>query len=199
MEPTSSNGPEPADIRRQVTRGHRLVVHVDPAADMPAVTAAARALRTALPADLVVIASPTVAGGGPGLTVLRLVAEEEARELRPALDRLIAEFRQVSGSLVARLRAEVLPAHDRGAEYPDEVRALDGTWDVHLHGDHCRFENPASGETVEASIDDPDAIDPYFLLLFARTSGRHRAVHDACLEGFHDMCRLLDLAGVDTG
>jgi hypothetical protein len=36
-------------------------------------------------------------------------------------------------------------------------------------------------------------------LLYAETSGRHSAVVDACAEGFYDMCRLLDLAGIASG
>ena len=52
-----------------------------------------------------------------------------------------------------------------------------------------------AGALVEADVYDPGRIDPYFLLEYARTTGRHDAVADLCVEGFHDMCRLLDVAG----
>lgn len=166
--------------------------------DMAAVSSAARALEAALPEDLKVIASPGAAGNGPRLVVLRLVDRDEALGLRPELERLVTGFRQRAGALVASLRAEVLPAYDRGDEHPDEVEACGAPWTIEVHGDHCRFEDPVSGEVVEANLHDPDAVDPCFLLLFARTTGRHEAVRAACVEGFHDMCRLLDLAG-DAG
>lgn len=167
---------------------------VDATVDMPGVSAVARSLRAALPDTMLVIASP-----GARLTVLRLITEDEAARLRPELDRLIAGFRQRAGSLVARLRIDVLPRYDSGDEYPHEIEAAGVGWAIEVHGDHCRFEDPVSGEVVEANIHDPNALDPYFLLLFARTTGRHEAVRAACVEGYHDMVRMLDLAGVSYG
>ncbi|GAB4055301.1 hypothetical protein [Catellatospora paridis] len=186
--------PDPVDIGRRVTRGGRLVIRLDEARDMPAATAAAQALRVALQPDVHVIASPGTTGRGPTLTVLRLVTEAEAAALRPALDHLVAEFRQTAGALVAQLRAESQMG-DVDECCPETVLVRDVIWHLDPHGEHCRFENPASGEVVEADINAPDTVDPYFLLLYAKTSGRHGAVLDACVEGFHDMCRLLDLAG----
>ncbi|WP_144122742.1 hypothetical protein [Catellatospora sichuanensis] len=163
---------------------------------MPAATAAARALRIALEPDAHVIASPGTTGRGPILTVLRLVTESEAATLHSALDHLVAEFRQSAGALVAQLRAGESRKGDVDGCYPETVRVRDVIWHLDLHGEHCRFENPATGEVVEADINAPETVDPYFLLLYAETSGRHGAVLDACVEGFHDMCRLLDLAGI---
>ncbi|QQQ73438.1 hypothetical protein IOD16_19235 [Saccharothrix sp. 6-C] len=186
----------PDEIARRVERGRSLMLPVGVASDLDAASASARELRASLPEDLWVFASPGSVSGGPVLVVMRLVGAAQAKELRPALEVLIADFRQCAGALVAALRADVLPAHDRGDEHPGEVEAAGVTWVIEVHGEHCRFEDPVSGVVVEANTYDPDLLDPYFLLLFARTSGRHDAVLAACVHGFHDMCRLLDLAEV---
>jgi hypothetical protein len=171
---------DPAGIRRRLARGHGLTVSLGPSLTMPEATAVAQALRSALGPDVAVIASPK--GGGPILRVLQLASDADAAAVLPALTMLVAEFREVAGALVEQLNA--------GDAGPDG-------WSLFPHGEHCRFENEATGEVVEADIHDPGRIDPYFLLEYARTTGRHHAVADVCLEGFHDMCRLLDLAGVD--
>jgi hypothetical protein len=118
-------------------------------------------------------------------------------EVRAALDRLVAEFREVAGALVAELRV-VEPKWDdaAGAECPEEIELGGITWFVDPHDPHYRFEDAAGGVIVEAHMYDPDRVDPYFLLLYAQTSGRHPVVVAAAPEGFADMCRLLDSAGI---
>jgi hypothetical protein len=191
--------PEPVDIRLQVARGRRLVISLDVTVTMRAATAAARALGVALRPDVIVIASPSIAGRGPALTVLQLVTDSEAAILRPALENLVAEFRQIAGALVDQMTAGASPLGDVDGDYPEAVQCRDAAWYLHPHGEHCRFEDPVSGEVVEANIDAPDTVDPYFLLLYAETSGRHSAVVHACVEGFHDMGRLLDFTGITNG
>lgn len=194
MDVSPWGGLTPDEIARRVERGSPLRLPV--ASDLAGATEAARRLRAVLPENLLVYASPGTTADGPVLVVVRLVPAAEAARLRPQLDGLLADFRQRAGTLVASLRTTVLPAYDSGVEHPDEVEAGGVTWAIEVHGDHCRFEDPVSGEVVEANIDDPDVVDPYFLLLFAETSGRHDALRAACVHDFHDMCRLLDLAGV---
>jgi hypothetical protein len=92
-----------------------------------------------------------------------------------------------------------VPSERSDAECPESVRYDDATWCLRPHGEHCQFANAASGEVVEANIYAPDIVDPDFLLDYAKTAGRHTAVVDACVEGFHDMCRLLDCAGIPYG
>ncbi|MFI5898237.1 hypothetical protein ACIA5D_49980 [Actinoplanes sp. NPDC051513] len=175
------------------------MIPLDESVTMPAATAAARALSVALQPDVIVIASPSRAGRRSALTVLQLLTDSEAATVRPALEHLVAEFRQVAGELVDQMRAGVAPGSDIDGDCPETVRCRDATWNLQPHGEHCRFEDPVSGEVVEANIDAPGAVDPYFLLLYAETSGRHGAVVGACTEGFHDMCRLLDFAGITSG
>jgi hypothetical protein len=191
--------PTPEEIVRRVGRGSSLTLPLDAASDLAGASEIARQLRASLPEDLLVFASPATVSGGPVLVVLRLITAAEAAELRPALDAVVADFRQRAATLVASLRTDVLPAYDSGVEYPGEVEADGVRWTIEVHGDHCRFEHPVSGEVVEANIHDPDLIDPYFLLLFTRTSGRHDTIRAACVHGFHDMCRMLDLAGLGSG
>lgn len=186
--------PDPSDIRQRVARGRGLFISLDEAMPMPTAALTARALQVALGPDVVVFASPQ--GRGPVLTVLRLVDDEEAARVRPALESLVAEFRRTAEALVKQMRAGMATGSDDDTDYPESVRYRDATWDLYPHGEHCQFVNVASGEVVEASIYAPDSVDPCFLLEYAQSAGRHGAVVDACVEGFHDMCRLLDRAGI---
>jgi hypothetical protein len=172
---------DPANVRLQLARGHGLRIHLGENVTMPAATAAARALRTALQPDVAVFASHR--GGGSILTVLQLVSDSEAVTVRPALENLVAEFRLLANALVGQMGAYSSPLRDSDTECPDSVRYHNATWYLDPHGEHCRFDNAASGEVVEANISAPDVVDPYFLLQYADTSGRHRAVVDACVEG----------------
>ncbi|MEU7587285.1 hypothetical protein AB0A95_13395 [Micromonospora sp. NPDC049230] len=119
-------------------------------------------------------------------TVTMEAATAAARTLRVALQPDMAVFAS-------------LPVSDVDADPPESVRYHGATWYLYPHGEHCQFENSASGEVVEANIYAPDLVDPYFLLQYAKTSGRHGAIVDSCAEGFHDMCRLLDHAGIAQG
>lgn len=176
--------PDPADLRRRAARGHGLHIPLGETVTTAAATEVARALQVALGPDMAVFASPR--GGGPILTVLQLLSDAEAAALRPALERLVAEFRRHAKALVALLDND--PA--------ESVRYRDATWLLYPHEPHCQFENAASGEVVEAHVYDPGLVDPYFLLLYGETSGRHGAVVEACVHGFHDMVRLLATIGI---
>lgn len=175
--------PRPAELSRSVVRGRSVVfplARTDSAVAMELV----RALQRALPGDLRVIGTP---GYPPRLRVMRLISDDEAQRRRADLDLLVADFRALARRLVA--------AYQVGGEV-----AVDGAlWLAHEHAPHCRFEDAASGVVVEAHLDNPDAVDPYFLLEFAATAGRYDRIRSACREGFHDMCRLLDLAGIAAG
>ncbi len=154
-----------------LTRGRPLRVPL--AVGLREATAAAAALKALVPADV------TVIGGHRQLTVLRLISDSELEQLRPAAESLVAAFRATARALVAALEQDVV-----GEE-----------WLVHEHGEHCRFEHAVTGVVVEACVDRPDELDPYFLLEFARTHSAHRVVAEACVEGFHDMCRVLEFLG----
>src|SRR5689334_8536259 len=143
MEPTA--GPLDAiDIRRRVARGRRLLIPVDEPVDMSALVAAGQALRATLPPDMHVIASPPAADRGPSLTVLQLVTDEEAIALRPALEHLVAEFRQLAATLADRLPGRAAGVGGASRDCPATIRCQGTTWYVHPHGEHCRFEDPAT-------------------------------------------------------
>ncbi|WP_433183465.1 DUF6896 domain-containing protein [Actinoallomurus sp. CA-150999] len=186
--------PPAEEVRRSVVRGRHAVVRLNAATEMPTVSRLATALRSELARDdLLVLASP---GDPPTIRVIRLVDEHEAHECRAELETLVADFRRLARRLVGRFRAEVAPDWER--EEPDAGRIeVDGAeWWLSPHGEHCRFEHLGSGHVVEADVMRPEAVDPGFLLLFAESSGGYAKVRAACAEGFHDMCRMLELAGV---
>jgi hypothetical protein len=173
-----------ADIRRRLTRGQGLTVQLGQDVTTQQASASARRLQLALGLEVTVFVSQV--GRAPTLRVLQLADAAQAAAVRPALEDLIAEFREMAAGLVGQMEDEDV----------ESVEYRGATWWAHLHGEHCRFENGETGEVVEAQIYMPDRVDPYFLLEYARTSGRHDAVLDVCVEGFHDMCRLLDDMGV---
>ncbi|MFD4673839.1 hypothetical protein ACFWNN_29250 [Lentzea sp. NPDC058450] len=109
---------------------------------------------------------------------------ETAARLRPDLERLIAEFRALAHALVG-----ALPNPD---DISDEVFAVGRTWWLHHHDPHVLCEDD-DGVTVEAHLYNPDLLDPWFLLLYAKSVTGHEAVVEACPAGFHDIARLLDL------
>jgi hypothetical protein len=156
-------------ILRSVTRGRHAVLE----------TADVAAVRAMLAQDdLHVFVS-----GHATVTVMRLVGEDEAERVRPELDRLIADFRRLARDLATD------PATDADTDDPDA-----DDWFADPHGEHCRFEHVESGLVVEVNLERPDELDPGFLLLFAQTSRRYPGVLAACVHGFHDMARLLELS-----
>src|SRR6185437_10030 len=150
------------DIRRRVARGRRLVIPVDEPVDISVLMAAGQALRATLPPDMHVIASPPAAERGPSLTVLQLVTDEEAMALRPALEHLVVEFRQLAAALVDQLPGGAAVVGGAGRDCPETIRWQGTTWYLHLHGEHCRFEDPATGVVVEVDLHDPATVDAYF-------------------------------------
>ncbi|MCX4846935.1 hypothetical protein [Streptomyces sp. NBC_00893] len=168
-----SDEPSPETVRRLVTRGRGAGFDV-PEGEASATT---RRLNQQLAGQdiRVFVSGPTTC------TALQLVDAHEARRTRPELETLIADFRGLAHTLTETFELDTL----------DE-----NVWWASPHGEHCRFENLETGVIVEAHIHAPDSIDPYFLLRFAETTGRYPGVLDACVHGFHDMSRLLEMAGV---
>ncbi|MFG3525586.1 hypothetical protein ACGF8B_02485 [Streptomyces sp. NPDC047917] len=165
--------PSPETVRRAVTRGRGAGFEVP---EGEASATAERLNRQLAGQNIrVFVSGPTTC------TALRLVDAHEARRTRPELETLVADFRGLAQTLTRS----------------SELGTLDeNVWWAAPHGEHCRFENLGTGVIVEAHTQAPDTVDPYFLLRFAETTGRYPAVLDACVHGFHDMSRLLEMAGV---
>jgi hypothetical protein len=184
-------------VLRLATRGQHAKFLLSAQASLSQAQAAADRLRAGLPNNLLVIASPGAGSANPpSLTVLRLIDKDDADRLRDQLEALVAEFRERAHQLAAPFRLHIEPAYEQGAWYPDRLDVDDETWSLHIHGEHCLFTSLTSGTAIEVHTDRPDVIDPWFLLRYAESSGRYPQIRTACLEGFHDMCRMLDLAGI---
>jgi hypothetical protein len=207
--PPSHPGPQaPADgfptadtVRRLVTRGRPATFPLASAASWAQVLVAANGLRAAVAPDgLLVIPSP---GSGsarpPSLKVIRLIDEADVRRLHDQIRALVAEFRELAHRLAVPFRLHVEPACERGDEHPDELEVDGETWSLHIHGEHCLFTSLTSGTEVEVNTDRPDVIDPWFLLQYAMSADRYPSIRTACTEGFHDMCRMLDLTAIPLG
>ncbi|GAA2416422.1 hypothetical protein GCM10010191_28530 [Actinomadura vinacea] len=165
--------PSSETVRRAVTRGRGARFDVPEGK----ASAIARKLNQRLVGEDVHVIVP----GPATITALQLVSAEDARRTRPELETLLADFRGLAHTLIKQFNQGTLD---------EEV------WWAFEHGEHCCFENLETGLIVEAHTDFPDTVDPYFLLRFAETTGRYPDVLSACVHGFHDMCRLLEMAGV---
>lgn len=184
-------------VRRLMTRGRHATFPLA-VSSWAELSAAADSLRAALASDdLGVIASPGAgASPTPSLKVLRLVDEAEVHRLHDRLQALVAEFRELAHRLAVPFRVHVEPACLRGDPYPDELDVDGETWSLHIHGEHCLFTSAASGTEIEVHTDRPDLIDPWFLLRYAESADRYPDVRAACVEGFHDISRMLTVAAI---
>lgn len=165
--------PSPEAVLRALVRGRAARF------DVPGGTASAiaeRLNRHIAEQDVHVFAS-----GSAKCTALRLVSTDEAERTRPELEALVTDFRALARTLIRH--------YEQGTLEED-------VWWVHPHGEHVSFDNLDTGVVVEAHVGDPDDLDPYFLLVFAETTGSYPGVLAACVHGFHDMCRLLEVAGL---
>lgn len=147
--------------------------------------------------DLLVILSPGFhSQPTPSLTIQRLIGVDDALRLRGRLEALVVEYRALAHRLAELFRLHIEPAHERGEQYRNPLEVDSETWWWHEHGEHCLFADQDSDTEIEVNTYRPDAIDPYFLLQYAESTDRYRDIHTACLEGIHDMARMLELAAI---
>lgn len=161
--------PAPETVRHTVVRGRITLLDV-PKGDPSAI---AKSLSRQLAEENIRV----FVSGSARLTALQLVSAEEAQRVRPELERLITDFRRMAHTLTEQYALGAL----------DEEQ-----WCADPHGEHCRFENRETGILVEAHTEDPDKLDPYFLLVYAETTGHYPTVLTACVHGYHDMSHLLE-------
>jgi len=112
------------------------------------------------------------------LTIMPVIDIETVRsheqEIREAADTYI----QTCSCLVAQLASENLPPE----------------WAADMHGLHCRFENAATGQVVEAPLNgqtSPENLDPYFLAQFIKSTPSCAGVAQLIKDDFHDARRML--------
>jgi hypothetical protein len=194
----SDDLPTPNTVRQQVVRGQEAKYLFPAQVTWSQALEAADRLRAELAADdLLVLASPGFhSQPAPSLTVRRLIGVDDALRLRDRLEALVAEYRALAHRLAALFRLHIEPA-DEGDELYQNPLEVDGeTWWWHDHGEHCLFADLDSDTEIEVNTHCPDAIDPYFLLHYAKSTDRYGDIDTACLEGIHDMARMLDLATI---
>ncbi|MBK9981090.1 MAG: hypothetical protein IPP15_01465 [Saprospiraceae bacterium] len=67
---------------------------------------------------------------------------------------------------------------------------LTDEWNFDVHGEHCRFANEKTGQTLEVSLgstDDIGNLDPYFFYEFLNTTDRYRHLTVYFKKPFQDM------------
>lgn len=102
------------------------------------------------------------------------------------MDKLITETDQperqaiLNGQYDEIQNAELLNGEDR----------LTGEWNFDVHGEHCRFKNALTGQTIEISIINKESIgnmDPYFFFEFLDTTENLRHLTAYFEKPFQDM------------
>ena len=75
-----------------------------------------------------------------------------------------------------------------------KTRRLRGGWTASSHGEHIRFENPQTGQVVEAPAEggDDTSPDPGFLWEYLSTTPEFLELAKLLPGGFHDCARMLE-------
>ncbi|WP_433567071.1 DUF6896 domain-containing protein [Nocardia sp. CA-151230] len=193
--------PVPEVLRRMVVRGEVAWFLFSPQVTWMQVMDAYSKLKAALASDgdLLVISHPgSRSDSSSWLTVRRLISVDEAMRLRDRLEALVAEYRALAHRLAVLYREHIEPAGERGEECPNPLEIDGESWWWHEHGAHCLFADQGDDTDIEIEVNTyhPDKIDPYFLLLYAESTDRYQDIHTACLEGIHDMDRMLNLTAI---
>ncbi|MFI6315508.1 hypothetical protein ACIBEK_35825 [Nocardia fusca] len=195
----SDDLPAPNTLRQLVVRGQEAKYVFPAQVTWPQALEAADGLRAELAADddLLVIVSPGFhSQPAPSLTVRRLIGVDDALRLRDRLEALVAEYRALAHRLAALFRLHIEPADEGDELYQNPLQVNGETWWWHDHGEHCLFADLDSDIEIEVNTYCPDAIDPYFLLHYAKSTDRYGDIDTACLEGIHDIARMLELATI---
>jgi hypothetical protein len=194
----SDDLPAPNTVRQLVVRGQEAkYLFPAPVTWSQALEAADRLRAELADDDLLVIASPGFhSQPAPSLAVRRLIGVDDALRLRDRLEALVADYRALAHRLAALFRLHIEPADEGDALYQNPLEVDGETWWWHDHGEHCLFADLDSDTEIEVNTYCPDAIDPYFLLHYAKSTDRYGDIATACLEGIHDMARMLELVTI---
>src|SRR5690606_16680860 len=77
------------------------------------------------------------------------------------------------------------------AELLNGEENLSGNWSFWVHGEHCKFENTKTGQTLEVSLGNQDSIknlDPCFFYNFLKTTENLKHLTTYFNDPFKDTC-----------
>lgn len=81
------------------------------------------------------------------------------------------------------------------AELLNGEENLSGNWSFWVHGEHCKFENTETGQTLEVSLGNQDRIknlDPYFFYNFLNTTENFNHLTKYFNDPFRDTCNFFE-------
>lgn len=197
-----SDLPPLAEIMRLVDDHHHLVLQVDPS-DGPDFDE-----RLAIDRLAPQLPGFSVFDSGGGVTIKRVIADEDVLAEADAISAAAAQFRRTAAGLMGRLsrRLDIPLEAFYGLEYRPLLRRgwfrdrwkgrLDYRWGYAFHGHECGFRDRLTGQDVEVILGFPGefgALDPYFFARFVTTTTGLERVAALFKDGFHDPLRALEV------
>lgn len=193
--------PSAPEIRQLVDDDHHLVLRVDPPLD-------GTGFDERLVIDWLAPRLPdyTVFDSGGGVTIKRVIAEEDVLAEADAIVAAAVQFRRTASGLMDRLskKLDIPLGAFYGLEYRpllrrgwfrDEWRGrLDSRWRYAFHGHQCGFRDRATGQDVEVEMgfrDEFGVLDPFFFARFVTTTPGLEGVATLFRDSYHDPLRAL--------
>jgi hypothetical protein len=150
----------------------------------------------------------TVFDSGSGVTIKKVISEEEVLAKADAIVAAAAQFRRTAAGLMDRLARRLRiplevffglgywPLLRRGW-FKDRWRGrLDSHWSYGFHGHECGFRDHHTGQDVEVILGfqgEFGVLDPFFFARFVATTTGLEKVAALFKDGFHDPLRALEV------
>ena len=186
--------PSTTELLAQVTRDRHLVLEFPADYDRQCIQAVIDRVAEEVPEDYTTFHSGAFRDKTCA-TIKQLVSRAAVIEMEEYLITAAQHFRRIATELAVTLASDNNVAPDR---LWDECRKLEShspNWGMDIHGQHCRFENLETGQTVEVSMwfgTEFGVLDPYFFFDYMTTTPDLKPPAEL-RDAFHDTRRAMDI------
>ena len=130
------------------------------------------------------------------------ITKEITSELLIAMDAYAAIAEKLINKLISETdqpeKAKIKTGHFyeiENAELLNGEENLSDNWSFWVHGEHCKFENTETGQTLEVSLGNQDSIknlDPCFFYNFLNTTENFKHLTKYFKDPFKDTCAFFE-------